>query len=97
MLKKIDKIQELLNVPNVDASTETAIANMKILNLLVDLRAQAEQLILSGVGSCPDLTSVWNEAVTKQDKGEHNLFVTNDCWGALRLLEKHGLCKISKL
>ena len=50
MLEKIDKIQELLNVPNVDASTETAIANMKILNLLVDLRAEAEQLILSGVG-----------------------------------------------
>tara|TARA_R110000737_G_scaffold321427_1_gene333373 strand:+ start:200 stop:499 length:300 start_codon:yes stop_codon:yes gene_type:complete len=58
---------------------------------------RAEQLTLAGVGSCPDLTSVWNEAVTKQDKGEHNLFVTNDCWGALRLLEKHGLCKISKL
>ena len=49
MLEKIEKIQELLNVPNVDASTETAIANMKILNLLVDLRAEAEQLILSGV------------------------------------------------
>ena len=49
MLEKIDKIQELLNVPNVDASTETAIANIKILNILVDLRAEAEQLILSGV------------------------------------------------
>jgi hypothetical protein len=49
MLEKIDKIQELLNVPNVDASTETAIANMKILNLLVDLRSEAKQLILSGV------------------------------------------------
>tara|TARA_R110000744_G_scaffold293350_1_gene403755 strand:- start:68 stop:304 length:237 start_codon:yes stop_codon:yes gene_type:complete len=49
MLKKIDQIQALLNVPNADADTETAIANMKILNLLVDLRAEAEQLILSGV------------------------------------------------
>ena len=49
MLEKIDKIQELLNVPNVDASTETAIANIKILNLLVDLRAEAKQLILCGV------------------------------------------------
>jgi hypothetical protein len=49
MLKKIDKIQELLNVPNVDVSTETAITNMKILNLLVDLRAEAKKLILSGV------------------------------------------------
>ena len=49
MLEKIDKIQELLNVPNVDASTETAITNMKILNLLVSLRAEAEQLNLSGV------------------------------------------------
>jgi hypothetical protein len=51
MLEKIEKIQELLNVPNVDASTETAIANMKILNLLVDLRAEAEQLILFGVSN----------------------------------------------
>ena len=49
MIEKIDKIQALLNVPNVDADTETAIANMKILNLLVDLRAQAEQLNLSVV------------------------------------------------
>ena len=49
MIEKIDKIQALLNVPNVDADTETAITNMKILNLLVDLRAEAEQLILSGV------------------------------------------------
>ena len=46
MIEKIDKIQELLNIPNVDASTETAINNMKILNLIVDLRAEAEQLIL---------------------------------------------------
>jgi acylphosphatase len=38
-------------VPNVDADTETAITNMKILNLLVDLRAEAKQLILSGVVS----------------------------------------------
>jgi len=43
MIEKIDKIQELLHVPNIDASTETAINNMKILNLLVDLRAEAQQ------------------------------------------------------
>jgi len=49
MIEKIEKIQELLHVPNIDESTETAINNMKILNLLVDLRAEAEQLILSGV------------------------------------------------
>ena len=54
-----------------------------------------QQLNLSGVGNCPDLTSVWNEAVKKQEKGKHNLYVTNECWGALRLLEKNGLCKIS--
>ena len=47
MLDKIDKIKELLNVPTIDASTETAITNMKILNLLVDLRAGSEKL--SGV------------------------------------------------
>tara|TARA_R110000851_G_scaffold148209_1_gene288544 strand:+ start:81 stop:389 length:309 start_codon:yes stop_codon:yes gene_type:complete len=52
MLEKIDKIQELLNVPDIDASTETAITNMKILNLLVDLRAEAEQLTLTDVVLC---------------------------------------------
>jgi hypothetical protein len=49
MLEKIDKIQALLEVPNVDADPKNAIANMKILNILVDLRAEAKQLILSGV------------------------------------------------
>ena len=47
--------------------------------------------------SIPDLTDLWNEAVYKQQRGEHNIFVTNDCWGALRTLEKHGLCKLSKI
>ena len=52
MLKKIDQIQALLNVPNVNSNAETAIANIKILNILVDLRAEAEQLILSDVVDC---------------------------------------------
>ena len=51
MIEKIDKIQALLNVPNIDADAETAITNMKILNLLVDLRSEAKQLILSGVSN----------------------------------------------
>jgi hypothetical protein len=55
MIEKIDKIQALLNVSNVDADTETAIANMKILNLLVDLRAEAKQLILSNVSQQREL------------------------------------------
>tara|TARA_R110000796_G_scaffold162503_1_gene279249 strand:- start:2467 stop:2745 length:279 start_codon:yes stop_codon:yes gene_type:complete len=45
---------------------------------------------------CPNLTNLWNEAVIKQENGDHNVFSTNDCWGALRTLEKHGLCKINK-
>lgn len=45
----------------------------------------------------PDLTSVWNEAVNMKDRGEINLFESNDIWGALRLLEEYELCKISKL
>jgi len=50
-------------VPNVDADTETAITNMKILNLLVDLRAEAKQLILSGVvKSLPDGDEIWCKA-----------------------------------
>jgi hypothetical protein len=51
MLEKINQIQELLNVPNVDANPKTALANMKILNLLVSMRAEAEQLTLYGVVS----------------------------------------------
>ena len=63
MLEKIEQIHALLNVPNVDADTETAITNMKILNLLVDLRAEAKQLILSGVvKSLPDGDEIWCKA-----------------------------------
>lgn len=47
MLEKIEQIHALLNVPKID--TETAITNMKILNLLVNLRAEAKQLILYDV------------------------------------------------
>tara|TARA_R110002020_G_scaffold64014_1_gene170304 strand:+ start:2028 stop:2270 length:243 start_codon:yes stop_codon:yes gene_type:complete len=68
MLEKIDKIQELLNVPNVDASTETAIANIKILNLLVDLRAEAKQLILCGVSKNEAICNCENE-YWKEDEG----------------------------
>lgn len=67
MLKKIDQIQALLNVPNVDADTETAIANMKILNLLVDLRAQAEQLNLSSVSQQSELLTGFVRFERKQD------------------------------
>lgn len=49
MLEKIEQIHELLNIPNVDLEPENAITNMKILNLLVVLRAEAKQLILSSV------------------------------------------------
>lgn len=52
MLEKINKIQELLNIPNVDANSETALANMKILNLLVSLRSDIEQLNLGSVMPC---------------------------------------------
>lgn len=71
--------------------------NQKIKNVALESMQEYadQQLILSGVGNCPDLTNVWNEAVINQEKGKHNLFVTNECWGALRLLEKNGLCKIS--
>jgi hypothetical protein len=55
----------------------------------------SEILNLHGVSNCPNLTNIWNEAVFKQERNEHSLFVTNDCWGALRTLEKHGLCKIN--
>ena len=69
MLEKINQIQELLNVPNADTDTETAIANMKILNLLVDLRAEAEQLILSVVvRRCCDETRKVNQFLKRPSK-----------------------------
>ena len=87
MLEKIDKIQELLNVPNVDASTETAIANMKILNLLVDLRAETEQLILSGVSQQRELLLAFLEfyhnpkfnTVNTTFSEDVDMFLANNC------------------
>ncbi len=58
MLEKIDQIHKLLNIPNVDADTEIAITNMKILNLLVNLRAEAEQLIIGDVSKQRELFNV---------------------------------------
>lgn len=66
MLEKIEKIQELLNVPNVDAEPETAITNMKILNLLVSLRADAEQLNLCGVSQQRELLFAYEKMRTSQ-------------------------------
>jgi len=45
MLEKIDKIQELLDVPNVDVNSKSSINNMKILNLLADLRAELKHYL----------------------------------------------------
>jgi hypothetical protein len=42
MIEKIEKIIELLIIPNVDKLPEMAINQMAILNLLVELRAQIE-------------------------------------------------------
>ena len=49
MIEKIDKIRDLLIVPNVDEQPKLAINQMKILNLLVELRAEAEQLTIPDV------------------------------------------------
>ena len=59
------------------------------------LKDRKKQLSIQGVSNCPNLTNLWNEAVFKQERNEHSIFDTNDCWGALRTLEKHGLCKIN--
>jgi hypothetical protein len=52
MIEKIDKIQRLLVVENAYSDIETAKTNIKALNLLADLKAEIEQLILSGVVRC---------------------------------------------
>lgn len=49
MIEKIDQIRDLLIVPSVDEQPKIAINQMKILNLLVELRAEAEQCNISNV------------------------------------------------
>lgn len=49
MIEKIDKIRDLLIVPSVDEQPKMAINQMKILNLLVELRAEVEQLTIPAV------------------------------------------------
>ena len=49
MIEKIDKIRDLLIVPSVDEQPKMAINQMEILNLLVELRAEAEQLTIPAV------------------------------------------------
>ena len=49
MIKKIDQIKDLLIVPSVDEQPRLAINQMKILNLLIELRAEAEQCNIANV------------------------------------------------
>jgi hypothetical protein len=58
MIEKIDKIQRLLVVENAYSDIETAKENIKALNLLADLKAEIEQLILSSVGCSKIIASV---------------------------------------
>ena len=44
----------------------------------------------------PDLTDLWNEAVFKSDREEITIFEMNECWGALKTLQKHGLCELGE-
>lgn len=71
MLEKLDKIQELLKIPNVYKNPELAIANMKILNLLVSLRSDIEQLNLCDVSQQSELLMTvkkrFDEAMNEPD------------------------------
>lgn len=49
MIEKTDQIRNLLIVPSVDEQPKIAINQMKILNLLVELRAEAEQCNIAHV------------------------------------------------
>ena len=42
MIEKIDEIKELLIVPSVDDNPKLAVNQMKILNMLLELRAEAD-------------------------------------------------------
>lgn len=70
-------------------------SNRQVGNDLDDQIVQVKKAIkILNNDNCPDLTAIWNEAVFKQERGEITPFEVNDCWGALRLLEKHKLCKL---
>jgi len=49
MIEKIDQIRDLLIVPSVDEQPKIAINQMKILNLLVELRTEVEQCNIANV------------------------------------------------
>ena len=61
MIEKIDKIRDLLIVPSVDEQPKMAINQMKILNLLVELRAEAEQLTIPDVVGRSELLKAFVE------------------------------------
>ena len=67
MIEKIDQIKELLIVPSVDKYPELAINQMKILKLLVELRAEAEQCNVPNVVRSGKIDSI-NTEFTKAIK-----------------------------
>jgi hypothetical protein len=87
MIDKIDKIQRLLVVENAYPDIETAKANIKALNILADLKAEAEQLILSGVSHRRELLLDYTKQLKKQgtltsgqDEGKLvKKFLSNNC------------------
>ena len=70
MIEKIDQIKDLLIVPSVDEQPRLAINQMKILNLLIELRAEIEQCNITDVaGTLPcdecDDGKVWSPYYAK--------------------------------
>lgn len=68
MIEKIDQIRDLLIVPSVDEQPKIAINQMKILNLLVELRAEAEQLTIPVVVGRSEQLPKNNRCVANPDE-----------------------------
>jgi hypothetical protein len=72
MIEKINKIRDLLIVPSVYEQPKMAINQMKILNLLVELRAEAEQLTIPAVvGQSEQLVCSCGSRLVKTTGGYH--------------------------
>jgi predicted ATP-grasp superfamily ATP-dependent carboligase len=78
MIEKIDKIQRLLVVENAYPDMKTAIVNIKALNLLADLKAEIEQLILSGVSNQRELLQWCYNYINKQKNSDERTAIIKE-------------------
>ncbi len=47
------------------------------------------------ISNPPDLTFIWNRAAQLVRENKISIYKMNEIWGALRILEKYGICKLA--